>query len=183
MKIKRLIVRSALGASLAVSSLSCGGTAQPAETPAPETTAPPSEAPAGSAETPAAEAPPPEEAPPGKWADMNHMQRLGYMKKVVFPKMKAEFAAFDAKEFGEMNCGTCHGKNAKEKNFEMPNPDLPKLSPEGDFKKHRAKTPKILDFMLKKVEPGMAELLSEPMYDPKTQKGFGCFNCHTQAGK
>jgi hypothetical protein len=61
----------------------------------------------------------------------------------------------------------------------MPNPDLPKLSAAGDFKKHLQKTPEITRFMLEQVEPGMAELLHEPPYDPKTHLGFNCFRCHT----
>jgi hypothetical protein len=163
--------------------LRCGGGAQPAEAPSPpaaiEPTAPVAESDAGAApsEEPSAD------AGPVAWKDMSHGQRAKYMKTVVLPKMKAEFTAFNAKDFGEMNCTTCHGKDAKEKDFKMPNPDLPKLSPEGNFKKHKAKTPEILKFMLEKVEPGMAALLGEPPFDPKTHEGFSCFDCHTQTGK
>jgi hypothetical protein len=29
----------------------------------------------------------------------------------------------------------------------------------------------------------MVKLLNVPPYDPKTNEGFGCMNCHTMAGK
>ena len=63
----------------------------------------------------------------------------------------------------------------------MPNPELPKLdvTPAG-FKAMQAKSPAIVEFMGKQVVPTMAQLLGEPAYDPKTQKGFGCLECHTK---
>lgn len=104
---------------------------------------------------------------------------MDYMKKVVLPKMKDEFVAFDSKHFADMNCKTCHGDGVKDGSFKMPNAKLPKLSVEGGFKKHMAKTPEITKFMMNKVEIDMAALLGEAPYDMKTQKGFGCFDCHT----
>ena len=70
---------------------------------------------------------------------------------------------------------------ASDGSFKMPSADLPKLdaSPDG-FKKLAAKHPKVFDFMMKQVEPQMAQLLGEPAYDPATGKGFGCFDCHTK---
>jgi hypothetical protein len=117
--------------------------------------------------------------PKGPWKDMNHDERLAYMKKTVFPRMKAEFAAFDVKDFGEMNCATCHGDGAKDKTFKMPNPKLPKLpgSEEG-FKKLSEEHPDVTRFMMTKVVPLMASFLGEEPYDPKLHRGFGCFRCH-----
>jgi len=110
---------------------------------------------------------------------MNKDQRLEHMKNVVLPKMKQEFAAFDAKEFGAMNCATCHGAGAKEGSFKMPNPALPKLSMAGGFKKHMDKEPATTKFMMEKVVPSMAGLLDTQPYDPKTNQGLGCAACHT----
>ncbi len=114
------------------------------------------------------------------WKDMNHQQREEYMKKVVMPKMKAEFIAFDAKHFGRMNCMTCHGDGAKDETFKMPNPKLPKLpsTPEG-FQKLKEKFPDMLNFMSTTVKPDMAGLLGMPAYSQQNPKGFGCNNCHT----
>jgi hypothetical protein len=103
------------------------------------------------------------------------------MKSAVMPKMGALFHDFDAKTFAEPKCGLCHGPGAKEGNFKMPNASLPKLpaSPEG-FKKLKEKKPEVFEFMAQKVEPQTAALLGEEPFDMKTQKGFGCFDCHTK---
>jgi hypothetical protein len=34
--------------------------------------------------------------------------------------------------------------------------------------------------MAKQVVPTVAGLLGEQPYDPKTQQGFGCLECHTK---
>src|SRR6185503_9855496 len=122
-----------------------------------------------------------EPRPGTAWKDMSHEERAGYMKKTVLPKMKAEFAAFDAKEFSEMNCATCHGDGAKDKKFKMPNPKLPKLpATEEGFKKLSQDHPDVMKFMSTKVVPDMASLLGGQPYDPKTHQGFGCFRCHVK---
>ncbi len=115
------------------------------------------------------------------WKDMDHDQRVKYMRETVLPKMRQTFAEFDEKKFGRINCKTCHGDGATNESFEMPNPKLPKLptNTEG-FQKLMKDDPAAMEFMMKKVKPQMAELLGLPEMDPNTNpKGFGCFNCHT----
>jgi hypothetical protein len=108
---------------------------------------------------------------------------MDFMKHTVFPKMKDEFTAFDGKRFADMNCKTCHGDGASDGSFTMPNAKLPVVpgTPDG-FKKLTAKKPEISKFMMEKVVPDMASMLGEPAYDPKTQQGFGCHDCHTDGG-
>jgi hypothetical protein len=48
------------------------------------------------------------------------------------------------------------------------------------MKKLYVKKGPIMDFMVKQVVPTVAQLVGEQPYDPKTQKGFGCFECHTK---
>lgn len=118
-------------------------------------------------------------APGTPWKDMTHDERHTYMKETVFPKMKGDFVAFDAKDFNKMNCPTCHGKGAKDHTFKMPNPDLPQLpTTEDGFKKLQAKEPEVVKFMMERVVPDMASLLGEQPYNPATHAGFGCFRCH-----
>ena len=62
------------------------------------------------------------------WEQMDHDARKAYMKETVLPEMKKLFVEFDAGEFGNMNCKTCHGAGAEDGSFEMPNPELPVLS-------------------------------------------------------
>lgn len=122
----------------------------------------------------------PDPAATPTWATMNADQRHEYMEHTVMPQMKATFVAFDAEEFGEMNCKTCHGAGAEDGSFEMPNPAIMPL----DFSKmdqldeHHQKVAK---WMGETVTPQMAALLGQQPYDPATQQGFGCLGCHTMA--
>jgi hypothetical protein len=119
------------------------------------------------------------------WKDMTDQQRARYMKAAVLPKMKVVFQEFDPTLFKKFDCTTCHGKQAKARKFKMPGPDIHPLPPTpAKFEammKTKPEWPKFAKFMGEKVEPGMAELLGMPMFDPKKPEagGFGCQNCHT----
>jgi hypothetical protein len=187
-------MKSTTRAALAISSLcfafACGGSQPPPEA-APPPEAPPPPAPAAEAPPSApTEAAPAEPAPaasaePAKptWKDMTKEQRKELMKTVVLPGMKTVFQELDAKTFADMTCVTCHGAGAKQGKFDMPNPKLPKLDPADGFAKHMKKNAKVTKFMMERVAPEMAKFLNLPPYDPATHEGFGCFNCHTMAGK
>ena len=170
-------------------SLACGGSQTPPEpsaepTPAPEVAEAPAEpaAPAETAEPPAEPAEPAEPAKPA-WKDMTDDQKKELMKTVVLPNMKPLFQELDPKEFADMKCVHCHGAGAKNDKFDMPNPKLPKLDPKNNFEKHAKKKPDVLKFMMERVTPEMVKLLNVEPYNPETQQGFGCFNCHTMASK
>jgi hypothetical protein len=181
---------ASLSLVLGVTLAACGGSQPEAEAPPPAPSAAPapveappapSAAPTETAPAPSASAEPPAAKKPA-WKDMTEDQKKEVMKTIVYPTMKTEFQEFDSKRFAEMTCMTCHGPGAKEGKFKMPNPKLPKLDPKDGFAKHKKKAD-ILKFMMEKVAPDMAKLLEVEPYDPKTQQGFGCFNCHTMAGK
>jgi len=175
-----------LGAALAA----CGGgqpapeapPAAPSAEPAPIQAPPAPSAPEAPA-APTAGAPEPAAPKKTAWKDMTEDQKKEVMKTVVFPAMKAHFQEFDAKEFKDFTCITCHGPGAKEGKFKMPNAKLPKLDPKDNFAKHQKKEAKTLAFMMEKVSPEMTKLLEVEPFDPKTNQGFGCFSCHTMAGK
>jgi hypothetical protein len=150
----------------------CGGT--PAKTETPATGGAPAPAPGEEAKV----AGPPEVA----WKDMSHDQRAKFMDAVVMPKMKPMFQAFDAKQFHEFNCKTCHGEGAKNHTFKMPNPDifvLPGTSAE--FQALAQTKGEWMKFMSAQVKPEMAKLLGEPEWEPEhpDPNAFKCFNCHT----
>lgn len=189
---------SALALVLGMTITACGGSQPEAETapsapsaapaPAPTETAAPAPSATETAPAPSASAPAPAatEAPAEKkvaWKDMTEDQKKEVMKTVVLPAMKTEFQGFDAKKYADMNCTLCHGAGAKEGKFKMPNPKLPKLDPKDGFAKYKKSKPEILKFMMEHVAPGMAKLLDVEPYNPDTKQGFGCFNCHTMAGK
>ena len=105
------------------------------------------------------------------WADMDQGQRMAHMGKVVEPRMKALFQEHDSARFSDFGCTTCHAENT----FEMPNPELPRISKTGFYKKHRKQHPEILRFMWKTMEPNMADALGVTY----GEKGYlGCSSCH-----
>ena len=107
------------------------------------------------------------------------------MKEVVTAKMKAHFVAYDASGFSDMDCSTCHGENAKERGFEMPNPDLPELpTTQEGWDELGKEHPEMANFMAKQVTPAMAQLLGKPQFDPNNPdpNAFGCAGCHPMAG-
>jgi cytochrome c553 len=126
-------------------------------------------------------------APAGTaWKDMTPEQKGKIMKTQVTPKMKAAFQAFDSEHFKVFNCSTCHGKDAKEKKFKMPNPEITPLpsTPEAFMAKMKEKPDwgkKWVPFMKEKVMPQMAAILNVTEFDPKKPDptAFGCKNCHT----
>ncbi len=124
-----------------------------------------------------AEAPSTEPMTKERWKALKGKQRGHYMKKVVVPAMAKVFQEHDAKKYAKVKCTLCHGDKAMDGEFEMPNPDLHQLSK--GFESEKAKHPKMLDFMAKRVVPEMAKLLGQEPYNPATHKGFGCLACHT----
>jgi predicted small lipoprotein YifL len=106
-------------------------------------------------------------------------QRIQFMKQKVMPAMKPLFEKHDAAKFADFGCVTCHGKQAKDGHFDMPNPELPKL----DFGNMAKYKPEDLEWMKTDIMPAMAKVLQVEPYSPETQKGFGCLGCHTQAGQ
>jgi hypothetical protein len=163
----------------------CGGSQSAAEAPAEPiaTVSPPVPAPEPASEAPPAEAPA-DAAAPGpakvKFDDLSEDQQKQYMKDVVLPQMKETFLSLNAKRYANMNCVTCHGESAKKGEFEMPNPKLPKLDPTDNFKAHMKHDAEVVKFMAERVVPEMAKLLDEEPYDPTTERGFGCFECHVK---
>jgi len=133
----------------------------------------PAAAPHGAAAAPAAKI---------DWATMKYDARKKYMKSTVLPEMKKVFTAFDPKDFANVTCATCHGKDAAEKKFKMPNPDLPKLPGPTDragFMALAEKKPEVVKFMGTQVKPKMASLLGLAEWTPASPTGFACYNCHT----
>ncbi|HET7502686.1 MAG TPA: hypothetical protein VFK02_16810 [Kofleriaceae bacterium] len=110
---------------------------------------------------------------------LDHDQRIEFMKQKVMPQMKVIFQNHDAKDFADFGCKTCHGDQAKEGHFDMPNPKLPKLN-FNDLSKFKKED---LEWMGKQVEPTMANILGLPLYSKDNPKGFGCLNCHTPEGQ
>ena len=113
--------------------------------------------------------------PDAPFDQLDHDQRHLFMEQKVVPAMAPIFKQHDPKAFAELGCKTCHGKRVDDHDFEMPNPDLPKLNFADPSKFDKTD----LEWMQNVVKPTMAKLLSRPELSPENPKGFGCHNCHT----
>lgn len=113
------------------------------------------------------------------WADMNQEQRGHYMATVVVPRMRPMFQEFDGEEFAEFNCATCHGDNARDVGFHMPNGLHPLNAQQipSMFESEDPEVQRVAQFM-GGVMTTMAELVGEQPYDPETHEGFSCMSCH-----
>jgi hypothetical protein len=107
-------------------------------------------------------------------------QKGQFMAERVLPEMRTMFQEFDAERFAQFDCTTCHGANAMEVSFRMPN-GLSPLDPAQMQTLFTSPNPMPV-FMRERVWPRMSELLREPQFDQATGQGFSCFNCHERAG-
>jgi hypothetical protein len=145
---------------LSIALLACGGSQPAATSPAEPGAEPAAEAPGGGAEV---------------WSDtMSTKDKAAFMKAKVMPEMSKVFQDYDAKEYANFSCKTCHGASMKPKPVEA----LPELNIKDGKMVEAEKKPELAKFMHEKVVPAMAGLFGKPEYDPATQKGFGCGGCH-----
>ena len=108
--------------------------------------------------------------------ELNHDERIEFMKLRVVPAMQPIFVQHDATKFSSFGCQTCHGKGATDGEYHMPNDSLPRLSGDLTKKFSRAK----LDWMLTEVKPTMAKLLKVKEWSPEDPYGFDCYACHSR---
>jgi hypothetical protein len=109
------------------------------------------------------------------WKDDMPVKDKGlFMKKKVMPAMSKSFKEFDAKEYADFSCKTCHGPQMKPKPVDF----LPELNIKDGKMKEAEEHPELAKFMHEKVVPEMAALFGKPPYDPATNSGFGCGGCH-----
>jgi hypothetical protein len=107
---------------------------------------------------------------------LDHEQQIAFMKQNVVPVMKPLFMAHDPTEFAEFGCQTCHGPEALQGHFSMPNTKLPKLN----FKDMSKFKQADVDWMTNEIAPAMAKALNLPLASEQNPSGFGCLACHTQ---
>lgn len=112
------------------------------------------------------------------WGDMSQEQRQQFMQDEVVPAMRPIFQEVDAARFANFGCRTCHGPNAQDVHFHMPNGVAP-LDPAQLGALFQSQEPMAVA-MRERVWPRMAELLGEPRFNPETGQGFSCFNCHAR---
>lgn len=113
-------------------------------------------------------------APTVPWKYKTRPEKMGFMGAYVQPNMKDVFVAYDADGFKDFDCETCHGNDMEEVDFKMPN-SLYALPTDDPMAEAMDYDEDLAAFMLGKVVPAMAQLLSE-----KPGKGVNCFTCHPE---
>ncbi len=118
---------------------------------------------------------------PETWAELDHEERVTYMSEVVTPAMRDIFQAHDPDRYAGFSCQTCHGENASEVDYAMPN-GLTPLPMEGTLEAAEAIDAAETAFMLDEVFPKMVELLDYEKYNEvSAPDGFRCVGCHRVA--
>jgi len=168
MRARALLTPLLAGASLTILS-SCGGGAS---------------ASSSSSTTATSAATAPHYQPPERpWSELDHDARAHHMTRQVMPAMTELFAAHDGERYGDFSCATCHGADAAERHYAMPNPSLPVLYPTGTIGQMQTvdRNPVAVRFMFNQVTPAMRQLLGASELDVATGSGFTCFACHPGA--
>ncbi len=116
------------------------------------------------------------------WAETGWEDRHTTMTFTVLPNMGRLWQKFTASDAPTLTCRTCHGQDAEDVKYRMPNPSLPALDRNRlpDASSRDPREAKWAAFMRNDVVPMMTNLIDADPYDPKTGKGFFCFNCHTE---
>ncbi|MCA9581861.1 MAG: hypothetical protein KC416_08700, partial [Myxococcales bacterium] len=116
------------------------------------------------------------------WGAMDHRSRGQFMAEVILPTLETSFREHDAERYKDFSCTTCHGISARDRNFQMPNPDLLALYPTGHSEQKRmvAENRAMATFMFQRVLPQVRDLLGQPEFNEQTGEGFSCFSCHPQ---
>lgn len=130
----------------------------------------------------AAHAPPaPRAAEPVRdpWSETSWEDRHDTMTFAVLPNMARLFQRFRGTRDPDLTCRSCHGADAEAVRYEMPH-GLGPLDPAHlpDRNSVDPKEARMARFMADEVTPAMADLIGMPLYDPRTGRGFGCFDCH-----
>lgn len=105
------------------------------------------------------------------WEEKDHQQRMEHMGLVVYPAMKEVFQGNDGERFAEFKCQTCHGDDAKEVNYHMPNAVVP-LSKDDPIAAGNDMDPEMTKFMMETVVPTMTENMAGEQ--------INCFSCHLE---
>jgi hypothetical protein len=161
------LLSTVLIASLSASAVwACASGTPEAQTPADET-------PATEASTAPAASAAPLELPATWQKDMSKEMQIAFMKEKVIPAMDPVFKAYDAKEFANFGCETCHGPE-----YKTPTQYLPALTLKDGKLTAFETDPEVSKWMAEKVVPAMAAAMGMAPYNPETHEGFGCGGCH-----
>src|SRR5262245_50650846 len=84
---------------------------------------------------------------------LDHDQKIRFMKQVVVPTMEPLFKRHDGQRYASFGCKTCHGPGADAGEYHMPNGELPRLN-FADMSKFK---PESVEWMKTEIKPTMAK--------------------------
>lgn len=116
-------------------------------------------------------------APGTTWASKNTEQRFGFMAAKVHPVMKQLFQEYDP-ELSDFQCSNCHGTNAEQIDYKMPNTGLYSLPGTRPYDDAIDYNPQMAVFMMTKITPSLQQLLNEGAGEPTKAS---CFSCHPRS--
>ena len=114
-------------------------------------------------------------APSVPWSHKTREERMGYMAAAVHPRMKQVFVESDESYAESFSCETCHGSEMELVDYRMPSEALYALPADNPVGEAMDLDEDVANFMMGKVMPAMAELLSAK---PGAKGGVNCFTCH-----
>jgi hypothetical protein len=115
------------------------------------------------------------------WEKLTFEERHNVMTFRVLPNMAKTWQRYEKTDYPETTCARCHGANGEARGYELPN-SLAPLDPQ-HMPDPNSKDPdeaEMARFMFGQVVPEMTALLDAEPYDPKTGRGFYCFECHAR---
>jgi hypothetical protein len=101
------------------------------------------------------------------WSGQSFVDKHETMTFTVLPNMGRAFARFRGDDVPKLRCASCHGENAEDVHYRMPNNAVRALDPthlprDGDWAK----------FMIDDVMPAMKEMTGDSR--------ITCFTCHAR---
>jgi hypothetical protein len=107
--------------------------------------------------------------PGDAWSSQSFVEKHETMTFVVLPNMGRAFAKFRGDDVPKLRCTSCHGVNAEDIHYRMPNGGARALDPDhlpgvgdGPWAK----------FMIEEVEPAMKQMTGDSR--------ITCFTCHAK---
>jgi len=105
-----------------------------------------------------------------EWSTQSFVEKHETMTFVVLPNMARSFAKFRGDKVPKLRCVSCHGENAEQVKYRMPNDSVRALDPNQMPGVDDGPWPK---FMIEEVMPAMKQMTGDP--------NLTCFSCHARA--
>ncbi len=114
-------------------------------------------------------------APRVAWSVKTHEQRFGFMAAKIHPRMHRMFTVYDDSYADSFTCQTCHGEDADQVDWRMPNPDLYPLPKGNPVEASAEYDPEMTEFMVSNITEDLRKNLNRGV-GPDVE--VSCHSCH-----